>query len=117
MSRAFDRFLAELRADGPAKADGFDLENLRGLGGAERQQAVTLLQEAVATGDSTAVPALLVIDPTTGLSFLRSQLVVSKHELVRVRIVATLLDAGRDPDAEQALPALLQSRHAVVRQQ
>lgn len=120
MASAYSKFVAELRAEGPSKKDGFDLVNLRKLSGGERDEARTLLQQAVADGDDTAVAALVALDGAEGLSFLRARLADPIDDtglLARARIVDVLLDQGRpDPDAERALVDLVAAPHAVVRQ-
>lgn len=122
MSKAFTRFLEELRAEGPQKKDGFDRLNIAKLSPSERDEARRLLGEAIVRGDDTAVDGLIALDGPAALSWLRelwaSAAPASLDEPVRVRIVRALVDAGScDAQTEKELARLLTSKRSVVRLQ
>ncbi|HEY0778274.1 MAG TPA: hypothetical protein VGD56_09935 [Gemmatirosa sp.] len=103
-SATFTRFLAQLRAQGREKADGFDRSHFDGLAPDERPEVARLLEDALARGDNTAVGGLLLLDPSDAPTVLRDALARLPFEnTARVTIAGALLARSDDPALQREL--------------
>lgn len=103
-SPTFTRFLAQLRAEGREKADGFDPSHFDGLAPEERPRVFALLVGALDTGDTTAARGLLLLDASAGARALQDAL--PRHPFpdpVGLSIATELWAHDRWPDAGATL--------------